>query len=75
MDDIRYKEAPVLFDLLEKKLGVWTDSCVEDQIRCVIQFANDPSSNKQWHHFTKERKRYRELYGYPEDRPKQAWYE
>ncbi|MEI2357936.1 helix-hairpin-helix domain-containing protein [Mesobacillus zeae] len=55
---MRQKDGAVLFDLLEKERGVWTDSCVEDQIRCVISFANDPSSNKQWFDFKDERKKY-----------------
>ncbi|RFB14771.1 Pathogenicity locus [Bacillus sp. HNG] len=75
LQDIRTKDGATLFDLLELELGVWTDSCVEDQIRCVIHFANNPNSNKQWFDFTNERKRYRQMYGYPKDRPQKAWYE
>ncbi|MBT2214380.1 Pathogenicity locus [Virgibacillus dakarensis] len=75
LQEIKDKNGAILFDSLEKKLDVWTDSCVEDQIRCVINFANEPSSGKQWFDFTNERKRYRELFGYPKDRPQKAWYE
>ncbi|MGP4074743.1 helix-hairpin-helix domain-containing protein [Halobacillus sp. K22] len=75
LSEIKDKNAAELFDQLEKQLGVWTDSCVEDQIRCVINYANNPESSKQWFDFTKERKEYRELYGFPEDRPVKAWYE
>ncbi|GIO25195.1 hypothetical protein J11TS1_37760 [Oceanobacillus sp. J11TS1] len=64
-----------MFDNLEKQLGVWTDSCVEDQIRCVMNYANHPDSNRQWFDFTNERKAYREKVGYPLSRPKKAWYE
>lgn len=75
LQDIRQKDGAALIDLLEKKLGVWTDSCVEDQIRCVIHYANNPNSNKQWFDFTEERKQYRQMFGYPKDRPQKAWYE
>ncbi|MCA1010593.1 helix-hairpin-helix domain-containing protein [Halobacillus halophilus] len=56
--EIKDKNAAELFDQLEKQLGVWTDSCVEDQIRCVINYANHPDSRKQWFDFTEERKEY-----------------
>ena len=73
--DIKDKSAAELFDQLEKQLGVWTDSCVEDQIRCVVNYANHPDSRKQWFDFTEERKEYRKIHGFPEDRPVKAWYE
>ncbi|WP_235000398.1 helix-hairpin-helix domain-containing protein [Virgibacillus dakarensis] len=41
LQEIKDKNGAILFDSLEKKLGVWTDSCVEDQIRCGINFANE----------------------------------
>ncbi|THE13042.1 Pathogenicity locus [Bacillus timonensis] len=75
LQDIKQKDGARLFDLLEKELGVWMDSCVEDQIRCVIHFANNPNNNKQWFDFTDDRKLYRQKYGYPKDRPQKAWYE
>ncbi|MGY3714411.1 helix-hairpin-helix domain-containing protein [Sutcliffiella cohnii] len=75
LEEIRQKDGAQLFDVLEQKLGVWTDSCVEDQIRCVIHHANHPGSEKQWFAFTEERRLYRELNGYPKDRPTKAWYE
>ncbi|MDR4889788.1 helix-hairpin-helix domain-containing protein [Fredinandcohnia sp. QZ13] len=75
LQEIIQKDGATLFDLLEKELGVWTDSCVEDQIRCVINYANNTNSNKQWFDFTDERKIYRQMYGYPKDRPQKAWYE
>ncbi|UTI41029.1 hypothetical protein [Niallia sp. RD1] len=40
-----------------------------------IGYKNDPNSSKQWFDFTNERKKYREKVGYPEGRPKTAWYE
>ncbi|WP_163972000.1 helix-hairpin-helix domain-containing protein [Oceanobacillus halotolerans] len=73
--EIKDKSGAQIFDQLEKQLGVWTDSCVEDQIRCVINYANNPMSSKKWFDFTDERKAYREKMGYPENRPIKAWYE
>jgi hypothetical protein len=64
-----------VFHNLELKLGCWTDSCVEDQIICIIHYANFPESEKQWFDFTTERKLYRQQHGYPTSRPKVAWYE
>ncbi|WP_343327837.1 helix-hairpin-helix domain-containing protein [Lentibacillus saliphilus] len=61
--------------IIEKELGCWTDPCVEDQIICIIHYANRPESDKQWYDFTAERKRYRVQNGYPSDRPQVAWYE
>ncbi|WP_010095396.1 helix-hairpin-helix domain-containing protein [Ornithinibacillus scapharcae] len=75
LTDIRDKNAVELFDTLEQKLGVWTDSCVEDQIRCVIHFANNPGSDKHWYDFTSERKNYRKSHGFPRNRPTIAWYD
>ncbi|WP_018930500.1 helix-hairpin-helix domain-containing protein [Gracilibacillus lacisalsi] len=75
LSEIKEKNAVELFDQLEQTLGVWIDSCVEDQIRCVVNYANDPKSNKQWFDFTEERKAYRQKVGFPEDRPSKAWYE
>lgn len=75
LDEIRREDPGNLLDRLERKLGVWTDPCVEDQIRCVIHYANNPDSKLQWFAFTEERKNYREQHGYPDSRPEKAWYE
>ncbi|MBB6453553.1 hypothetical protein HNQ94_002002 [Salirhabdus euzebyi] len=75
LTDIKDKDGAQLLDELEVKLGVWTDPCVEDQIRCVIHYANNPSDDVQWFHFTEKRKWYRTKHGYPNSRPKMAWYE
>lgn len=75
LSEIKEKDGPKLFDELEQKLGVWTDSCVEDQIRCVINFSNNPESSKQWFDFTNERRVYRDKIGFPKNRPIKAWYE
>ncbi|MEH7180182.1 helix-hairpin-helix domain-containing protein [Neobacillus vireti] len=75
LSEIKEKDGAKLFDELEQKLGVWTDSCVEDQIRCVINYSNNPESSKQWFDFTEERKSYRDKVGFPSNRPIKAWYE
>jgi hypothetical protein len=75
LEEIKDKNGALLFDELEKKLGVWTDSCVEDQLRCVIHYANNQQSSKKWFDFTEERKAFRKKVGFPENRPKKAWYE
>ncbi|GAA0493301.1 hypothetical protein GCM10008986_19730 [Salinibacillus aidingensis] len=72
---LKDKDGGKLFDLLEQQLGVWTDPCVEDQIRCLIFYAQNPHSDRSWFDFTKERKAYRNQHGYPDTRPKKAWYE
>ncbi|MFC4617676.1 helix-hairpin-helix domain-containing protein [Camelliibacillus cellulosilyticus] len=69
IQEVRDKNGADLFDQLEKIQEVRIDPCVEDQFRCVVNFANDPNSNKQWFDFTDERKSYRKTFGYPEDRP------
>lgn len=75
LDDLKGADAAEWFDELEVRLGVWTDACVEDQIRCLIHHVDHPGSTKRWHDFTTERKAYREQYGYPATRPRKAWYE
>lgn len=75
LNEIKNQNSSDLFNELEQCLGVWTDSCVEDQIRCVIHYANHPNSNKKWFNFTEERKKHRAIIGYPKNRPKKAWYE
>jgi hypothetical protein len=70
LDEMKDKNAADLFDRLENNLRFRTDSCVEDQIRCLIYYANNPNSNKQWYDFTEERKMYRQTVGYPKSRPK-----
>lgn len=64
-----------VFHNLELHLGYWIDPCVEDQIICIIHYANHPESEKQWFDFTTERKLYRKQNGYPISRPKIAWHE
>lgn len=75
LEEIKDRNGAELLDELEKRMGAWTDPCVEDQLRCIIHFANHPNSSKSWFDFTEERKEYRKQYGYPDSRPKKAWYE
>ena len=56
LEEIKAKNGAELFDELERRLNVWTDSCVEDRIRWVIHYANDSTSNRQWFDFANERK-------------------
>ncbi|QAS54309.1 helix-hairpin-helix domain-containing protein [Halobacillus litoralis] len=75
LEELKGADGAVLCDRLELEMGVWTDPCVEDQIRCLVHHSEHQDSKMQWHHFTSERKKYRSHYGYPETRPKLAWYE
>ncbi|MFB4165103.1 helix-hairpin-helix domain-containing protein [Alteribacillus sp. JSM 102045] len=75
LGDMAKKSGADWLDELEQKLGVWTDPCVEDQLRCMVHHARYSDSSKQWFEFTEERKIYRAKYGYPANRPKKAWYE
>ncbi|WP_139990855.1 helix-hairpin-helix domain-containing protein [Paenibacillus paridis] len=63
-----------LVERLERLHGVWMDPCVEDVMRLAVHHANEPGSGKQWWDFTAERKAYRKLNGYPDDRPIKAWH-
>lgn len=73
LEDIKNENPAQLFDLLEKEMGVRTDGCVEDQIRCVIHFANNKKIPKKRFDFTDERKAYRVTNGFPSDRPEKSW--
>ncbi len=75
LEQIKTENWTDVFHDLELKLECWTDSCIEDQIICIIHYANYPESEKQWFDFTAERKLYRQQNGYPTSRPKIAWYE
>jgi len=69
LEEIKNENAMSLFDRLEEQLGYQIDPCVEDQIRCVIYYANHSNSSKQWFDFTEERKHERKQLGYPKSRP------
>lgn len=75
LEPLKNKNWAEAFHQLELKLGYWADPCVEDQIICIIHYANHPESEKQWFDFTVERKIFRQQNGYPTSRPKIAWYE
>ena len=75
LKDLKKKNGASLTDQFEVQSGVWIDSCVEDQFRLVVHYANHPDSKFNWWDFTKERKAFREKNGYPASRPKQPWFE
>jgi hypothetical protein len=64
-----------LIDEYELKKGYFTDPCVEDQFRLVVNFANIRDTSKVWWDFTEERKKFRLKYGYPKTRPQKSWVE
>ena len=72
---LKDKNAAKLTDEYEQKKGYWVDSCVEDQFRLVVYFANTNDTNKTWWDFTEERKKFRNENGYPKSRPQKAWFE
>lgn len=75
MRELKKKKGFKLTDQYELQQGVWVDSCVEDQFRLVVHYANHPDSKLNWWNFTSERKAFREKNGYPSNRPKKPWYE
>lgn len=75
LDEVKNKDGSELINQMEEHLGCWQDPCVEDSLRCIVHFANDRESDKNWWDFTSERKRYREQFGYPVTRPTKAWHE
>lgn len=75
LEELAAKDGAQLVEEYERKKGYWIDSCVEDQFRLAVHFANHPKSSKKWWDFTAERKRYRLENGYPPDRPKTPWHE
>ncbi|OYU57018.1 MAG: Pathogenicity locus [Chitinophagaceae bacterium BSSC1] len=75
LKELKHKDGAKLTDEYELKKGYWTDPCVEDQFRLVVDFANTKDKNKKWWDFTEERKMFRTVNGYPKFRPKIAWFE
>ncbi len=75
LEDLQEESGPALLDRLEVLYGHWMDPCVEDVLWCVVHHANHRGSDKVWHHFTDERKSYRNAEGYPSSRPTRAWYD
>ena len=75
LDQLKQKDGAKLTDEYEIKKGYWTDPCVEDQFRLVVNFANTHDTKKTWWDFTEERKKFRIENGYPKSRPQKAWFE
>jgi len=75
LNELHGKTAVELFDAYEKHCGCRADPCVEDSYRLLVHFIEHRDVTKRWWDFTKERKAYRERYGFPADRPALAWYE
>lgn len=75
LKDLKKKNGARLTDQFEVQSGVWVDSCVEDQFRLVVHYANHPESKLNWWDFTKERKAFRAKKNYPVSRPKKPWFE
>jgi len=73
--ELKEKDGAKLLDEFERKKGFWTDPCVEDQFRLIVDFAKNPSSSKNWWDYTEVRKKFRLENGYPPNRPKTAWHE
>ncbi len=75
IQELKGKDPAKLVDRLERQLGAWIDPCVEDQMRLCIHYAEHFDNRVNWWDFTKERKAFRQQYGYPANRPKTPWHE
>ena len=75
LNELKNKNGAKLTDEYELKKGYWTDPCVEDQFRLVVDFANTHDTKKTWWDFTEERKKFRVENGYPKSRPQKSWVE
>lgn len=75
LEELKNEDGADLTNRLEEQFGYWEDPCVEDSLRCIVHHANYSDSEKSWWHFTDERKRYRELNGYPDSRPATPWHD
>lgn len=75
LNELKNKDGAKLIDEYERKKGYWTDPCVEDQFRLVVNFANTQDTKKTWWDFTEERKKFRNENGYPKSRPQKSWVE
>lgn len=75
VEELKGKEGAALVEEFERKKGYWIDSCVEDVFRLAVHFAETEDYSKKWWDFTSERKKYREINGYPDDRPELCWYD
>jgi AraC-like DNA-binding protein len=75
IEELNGKDPAKLVDQLERQLGAWIDPCVEDQVRLCIHYAEHFDKRVNWWDFTKERKAFRQQYGYPASRPKTPWHQ
>ncbi|MWV47371.1 Pathogenicity locus [Paenibacillus sp. HJL G12] len=75
LEELKTLNGPDLLEQLENHFGFWEDPCLEDALWCMVHHANHPGSEKCWFDFTDARKEYRKEHGYPETRPKTAWYD
>jgi Pathogenicity locus len=75
LNELKNKNGAKLVDEYELKKGYWTDPCVEDQFRLVVNFANTHDTKKKWWDFTEDRKKFRIENGYPKSRPQKSWVE
>lgn len=75
LEELKGKDPAKLVDRLERQLGAWIDPCVEDQMRLCVHYAEHFDNRVNWWDFTKERKAFRQQYGYPANRPKSPWYQ
>jgi hypothetical protein len=75
LEDLKEKDGAKLLDEYERKKGYWTDPCVEDQFRLIVDYAKNPNNTKNWWDYTELRKKFRQENGYPTDRPNKAWHE
>ena len=73
--ELKGKNGALLREEFERKKNYRIDSCVEDQFRLAVYFAETNDYSKNWWDFTTERKKYRAEHGYPSDRPTINWYE
>lgn len=75
ISELKGQDGAKLTDDYELKKGFWIDSCVEDQFRLAVHYANTGDASRTWWSFTQERKEFRAKNGYPADRPKTCWYD
>ena len=75
LNELKNKDGAKLTDEYELKKGYWTDPCVEDQFRLIVNYANTYDTKKTWWDFTEERKKFRTENGYPKNRPQKSWVE
>lgn len=75
ISELSGKDGAELTDEYERQKGYRIDSCVEDQFRLAVFFAETNDHSKRWWDFTNERKKFRTAHGYPDDRPQMEWHQ